>query len=328
MTSPRHPSPDGSHHRPYALEPAVRLPSTAHLRALEAAARLGSFERASHELAITPSAVAKRVAALESLLGVKMLSRTGRGVEPTAIGREYLEQVNVALGLLTRSAYHQRASTSRRRLRVATPPTFGRDLLVPHLPAFSERHPDIELELMPSIPYLDITAPGWDVEIRFGDGAFDGVLSERLTDDTVFPVASPAYLARVRFDTPADMLRRGVLLRCPLEPWGPWMRAAREHTGTGDVDEPTQGHRLMDLGMLMEAALTGQGLALVRRSLAWRYLQAGRLIPLFAIEARPTSAYYLCSPRGVDDDGSRAAFGTWLREVCRAAQGASASQSA
>jgi LysR family glycine cleavage system transcriptional activator len=311
---------DGLDHRLHSLEQSVRLPSTAHLRALEAAARLGSFERASHELAITASAVAKRVAGLEALLGVKMLSRTGRGVEPTAIGREYLEQVNVALGLLTRSAYHRRDSSSRRRLRVATPPTFGRDLLVPHLHAFSQLHPDIELELMPSIPYLDITAPGWDVEIRFGDGCFDGVDSERLTDETVFPVASPAYLAQIRFDSPADMIRRAILLRCPLEPWEPWMRASRAETGHGDTVEPTDGHRLMDLGMLMEAALNGHGVALARRSLARRPLQAGKLIKLFAVEAKPTYAYYMCWHRTVEADEARSAFIGWLRDICVEAQ--------
>lgn len=321
MNFPRRPSNDGLDHRLHSLEQNnVRLPSTAHLRALEAAARLGSFERASYELAVTPSAVAKRVAGLESLLGVKMLSRTGRGVEPTAIGREYLEQVNVALGLLTRSAYHRRDSSSRRRLRVATPPTFGRDLLVPHLHAFTQRYPDIELELMPSIPYLDITAPGWDVEVRFGDGRFEGVDSERLTSETVFPVASPAYLAQIRFDSPADMIRRAILLRCPLEPWGPWMRAARTETGQGDTAEPTDGHRLMDLGMLMEAALNGHGVALVRRSLARRHLQNGKLIKLFAIEAEPAYAYHLCWHRVAEPDEARGAFIAWLREVCMEAQ--------
>jgi DNA-binding transcriptional LysR family regulator len=316
MNFHRHPSHDGLDHRLHSLEHDVRLPSTAHLRALEAAARLGSFERASRELSITPSAVAKRVAGLESLLGVKMLSRTGRGVEPTAIGREYLEQVNVALGLLTRSAYHRRDSTSRRRLRVATPPTFGRDLLVPHLHTFGERYPDIELELMPSIPYLDITAPGWDVEVRFGDGRFEGVDSEGLTDETVFPVASPAYLAQVRFDSPADMIRRAILLRCPLEPWEPWMRAARSETGHGGTVEPTDGHRLMDLGMLLEAALNGHGVALARRSLVRRHLQSGKLIKLFAIEARPPYTYHLCWHRVAEPDEARTAFIAWLRQLC------------
>jgi DNA-binding transcriptional LysR family regulator len=307
--------PDAVDHAVHPLQSAVRLPSTAHLRALEAAVRLGSFERASHELAITSSAVSKRVAALESLLGIKLLARAGRGVEPTPIGREYLEQVSLALGLLTRSAYHRPDSRRQLRLRVATPPTFGRDLLIPHLTAFTQAHPAIELELMPSIPYLDITAPGWDFEVRFGDGCFDDVHSERLTDETVFPVASPGYLAHNRFASPADMLGRGTLLRCPLEGWEPWLRAAGL-----DTREPTGSHRLMDLGMLLESARNGHGVALARRSLARASLREGKLVRLFALEARPAFSYYLCWQRKAVLDEPRRAFADWLRSACRDAQ--------
>jgi LysR family transcriptional regulator, glycine cleavage system transcriptional activator len=293
----------------------LRLPSIAHIRAFEAAVRLGSFERASEDLSITPSGVSKRVSALEALLGIKLLSRMGRGVVPTPAGNEYLEQVSVALGLLSRSSYHSNASTIQRRLRVTLPPTFTRQLLIPHLAEFTAAHPDIELELLLSIPFLDISAPGCDLEVRFGDGSYDGFESELLVDEPVFPVCTPRYLADIGgLERPLD-LRKAALLRSPLEPWRPWFDKAELNW-----QEPETGHRFTDLGMLLEGAINDQGVTLARRSLAVEALAHGRLIrPFGPLEARPLFAYYICWPRKTKMEPAKRKFVDWLKAVCHRA---------
>lgn len=304
----KRPSPNSSD---YSAQSAVQVPSIANIRAFAAACRHGSFERASDELAITASAVGKRVVALESLLGTRLLTRVGRGVEPTAAGREYLEQVNVALGLLTRSTWHRRTSRSIQRLRITLPPTFGRQVLVPHLPEFSAANPEIELELMLSIPYLDISAPGCDLEIRFGDGHYDALEGEQLIDEPVFPVCTPAYRAsKGGLKSPAAM-KPEWLLRCPLEPWKPWFAAAGL-----DWHEPDHGHRLVDLGMLLEAAYNGQGIALARRSFAHRMLREGSLVPVFPIVAKPSFSYHICWHRKHGLDEAKVKFIDWLKDTC------------
>ena len=123
----------------------LRYPSIDGLRAFEAAARLGSFERAAEELSVTPSAVSKRVATLEELLGTPLFTRSARALVLTAAGKEYLAQVGTALGLLAAVPLHQRAAQRAQRLRVTAPPTFARQVLVPHLEPFTRRHPQIEL---------------------------------------------------------------------------------------------------------------------------------------------------------------------------------------
>jgi LysR family glycine cleavage system transcriptional activator len=293
----------------------LRLPSIAHIRAFEAAVRLGSFERASEDLAITPSGVSKRVSALESLLGIKLLSRVGRGVVPTPAGLEYLEQVSVALGLLSRSSYHRNASVIQRRLRVTLPPTFARQLLIPNLGAFTVAYPDIELELLLSIPYLDISAPGCDLEVRFGDGSYDGFESELLVDEPVFPVCTPRYLAEIGgLARPVD-LQKASLLRSPLEPWQPWFAVAGL-----DWPEPETGHRFTDLGMVLEGAINHQGVSLARRSLAREALKHATLIkPFGALDARPHFSYYVCWPRKVKMDAAKRLFIDWLADICRQA---------
>jgi DNA-binding transcriptional LysR family regulator len=315
------------HHRRLLLQPLVpnqnsipdfvRLPSIAHIRAFETAVRLGSFERASEQLSITPSAVSKRVATLETLLGVKLLNRIGRGVELTTAGKEYLEQVGVALSMLARSSFHQRTSASQKRLRITLPPTFTRQILIPHLTEFTSAHPDIELELLLSIPFLDITAPGCDLEIHFGEGIPEALDGELAVDEPVFPVCTPMYLAQIGgMQRPAD-LAKATLLRSPLEPWQPWFDAAGL-----SMHEPASGHRLVDLGMLLEAATNHQGMALARRSLALNLLQHGTLVQPFRLTAKPKFSYYICWQRkqGIDDVERK--FVDWLKSVCASAAAA------
>ena len=289
----------------------VRFPSIDGLRAFEAAARLGSFERAADELAITASAVSKRLATLEELLATPLLQRGGKTLGLTAAGKEYLEQVRSALGLLAAMPLHQRAAQRIERLRVTTPPTFARQILVPQLEAFTSTHPAIELELLLSIPYLDTTALDSALEVRAADpGAMVG---PPLLDDRVLPVAAPALIARLPpLRAPAD-LTHAPLLRTPLEPWTPWLRAAGL-----DWPEPASGPKLVDLGLTLEAAVSGQGVALARPTLARHWLSTGTLRPLFTITAPAANPYFLLPPAPAS--GAAAAFAQWLRGICAEAE--------
>jgi DNA-binding transcriptional LysR family regulator len=287
--------------------PDIRLPSIDGLRAFEAAARLGSFERAADELSITASAVSKRVATLEDLLGTALLLRSARSLALTAAGKEYLGQVGAALALLNAVPLHQRAVQRSQRLRVTAPPTFARQILVPRLEAFTAAHPQIELEVVLSIPYLAAPSSDADVEIRNGDAAAAGVAP--LMHDRLLPLVAPALRARLApLRTPAD-LARAPLLRTPLEPWTPWFRAAGL-----DWPEPSQGPKLVDLGLTLEAAVSGQGVALARPSLARAWIAAGALVPPFALTAEPAHHYHLL-PHA--PDGAPALFAQWLGSVCR-----------
>lgn len=290
---------------------ATRFPSIDGLRAFEAAARLGTFERAADELAITASAVSKRVGTLEDLVGTPLLLRTGKTLALSAAGKEYLGQVSTALGMLQAMPLHQRAVQRITRLRVTTPPTFARQILVPQLESFTQAHPRIELELLLSIPYLDSSPHDADIEVR--TGADKG---ELLLDDRVLPVAAPALLARLPpLRAPAD-LAQAPLLRSPLEPWRPWFLAAGL-----DWPEPASGPRLVDLGMTMEAAVSGLGITLARPTLARHWLTTGTLVPLFRITSAAANPYYLATHR---PSAASDAFAQWLHEICDTARAQSA----
>lgn len=284
----------------------LRLPSLEALRAFEAAARLGSFERAADELAVTASAVSKRVATLEELLGQALFQRSPKALLPTAAGKEYLQQVAPVLGLLAAMPQHRRQAAPVRRLRLSSPPTFARQVLVPRLEDFAREHPGVELEVVLSIPHLDHSGPEADVEVRHGPPGLGPVLLH----DRVLPMAAPALLQRLPpLREPAD-LAQAPLLRTPIEPWAPWFRAAGL-----PWPEPDTGVRLVDLGLTLEAAVLGQGVALGRPTLAAHWLHAGSLVMPFALHAEPAQRYQLLVHAAQPE---AQALGRWLLAACAA----------
>ncbi|AHE35359.1 LysR family transcriptional regulator [Burkholderia pseudomallei] len=287
----------------------LRLPSLDGLLAFVAAARHGTFERAAEELCVTGSAVAKRVAALEQLLGVQLLVRSGKALTLTAAGNEYLHQVHAPLHLLAAVPLHRRNAGKTERLRICAPPTFARQILVARLDAFTLAHPGVELEVMLASPFPDAPPTGADLWIRGGGPIVSGATV--LMVDALTPLAAPSLVERFApLRRPADLAALP-LLCTPLEPWTPWFRVAGL-----DWPEPANGPKLLDLGLLLEAAVSGQGVALGSPALARPWLAAGALVPLFPRIVRPAAPYYLMpyAPRA-----AAGAFAAWLAEVCERA---------
>lgn len=292
----------------------LRLPSLDALLAFEAAARLGSFEAAAAELALTASAIAKRLAGLEERLDLPLLQRQGpRGLCLTPAGHEYLPQVRQALALLQSMPLHQRPARSRERLRVSSTPTFARQLLVPALPAFCSAHPEVELELTLTVPLLAEGDAGADLEIRHGAVPDEITPEQVLLRDRLTPLAAPSLLEQHAPLRAASELLALPLLRTPLQPWGPWLRAA----GLTDAPEPDQGPRLVDLGLTLAAALAGQGVALARLSLARHELAEGRLVQPFTLTVPADRHYGLITHR---PGPAASAFARWLHAHCAQVQ--------
>ena len=292
--------------------PLPRLPSLDGLLAFDAVARLGSFEQAAELLNIGPSAIAKRIAALESLLGTPLLQRGGgaKQLTLTAAGKEYLEPMRQALALLSAMPQHQRINQRRERLRVTAPPTFARLMLVSALPDFEAQFPDVELELMLSTPFLDEGAPPAEIEIRHGIVGREISAAQVLMQEAVTPLISPALHESLGPLNEPAQLRAATLLRTPLEPWEPWLRAAGL-----DWPEPPQGTRYVDLGLVMEAALQGQGVVLGHPRLAAEALRRGALLRPFELSVPAARQYGLthCA-----QTASAQAFAEWLRELLSA----------
>lgn len=273
------------------------LPPTSSLRAFSLAARWLSFKRAADELSLSPSALSRQIQALEQHLGVALFRRLNPGLELTDEGRCYLAAVDVALDQLT--AAQRQIVSHPRELRVSALQSFSESWLVPRLPEFERRHPDIELTIEATLRYADFARDPVDVAIRFGRGPWEGLHSEPLVDLDYFPVCSPE-LARgdPPLREPADLARHS-LIHVAQTPhaWTAWLRAAGvEHLeGRRSV---TYDHA----GIALSAAASGQGVALSTEILCASWLHDGRLCQPLPQRARSAETYHLvCRPEGLDD---------------------------
>lgn len=297
---------------------ALRIPPIQCLLAFEALARLRSVTLAAEELHVTPSAVSHRIRQLESQLGLVLFARQGFGLSDE--GQAYLARVREALVALQQVPGRGGEPGQRARLRVAVTPTFSRQILLPKLALFRHAYPEIDLVLQVTIPMLNTTAEEADLELRFGTGPFPDRECLRLQSDEVCPVCSPEYLHEAGpFDgfTSAQAIGRARLIRSPLEPWRTWFSACGLR-----LDEPTGGSQFNDLGLVLDAAVAGFGVALMRLKLGAAWLDNGRLVRLAEHSVPSPYDYFLCWQPGTLERWECAAFVEWLPQALRPAPSA------
>lgn len=283
-----------------------RLPALTALRAFEAAARHESFSRAATELFVTHGAVSHQVRALEEELGQALFARHGKRVSLTPAGRLYAERVRDALMQIADATRALQAGSRDKRLTISTMPSFAARWLTPRIGSFIEQHPELEVELMSSNTLVDFTRDEVDVALRMGSGDYPGLYVERLLDDVFFPVCSPNFQGGKLPRRPEDM--QGLpLLRGEGDPWRPWFEAAGL-----DWPEPRRGLMFEDSSLLLQAAAEGQGIALIRSSLAYNDLLSGRVVRLFDVSIPcPWLLYFCCLPAMLPTPKVQA-FRDWL----------------
>lgn len=272
------------------------LPPLQTLRAFEAAVRLESFTRAADELALTQGAVSQHVRALEQRLNVQLFVRERGGVWPTQRAHALALQVRQGLKVLERAFESPEREQVRERRRprqsvtltVSVLPPFADRWLAPRLERFRRKHPHISVQLRKEVALARLNGrDGIDVALRYGPGTWLGVQAEHFMDEEIFPVMSPAYRDGVRPRRFAD-LAHCTLLRHRSQPWEPWFQAVGLN-----FTEPRGGHLFDDANALLEAAASGQGVALARGSLVAPELAKGRLLRLWKRRVTDIYAHYV-----------------------------------
>ncbi|GAP35536.1 LysR substrate-binding domain-containing protein [Piscinibacter sakaiensis] len=292
---------------------ASRIPPIQALLAFEALARLRSVTLAAEELAVTPSAVSHRIRQLETQLGLKLFVRGDFSLG--AEGSAYLARVREALAVLQQVPAGDRAGPAPVRLRLGVTPTFSRELLLPRLALFRHAYPEVELTLLVGVPGAGQMNPEADLEVSFGPAPLAGVESMMLMADEVSPVCSPDVLhalGPVDGFASTEALDAARLIRTPLEPWRTWFRACGI-----DRPEPTSGAQFNDLGLVLDAAVAGFGVALMRLRLGRAWLDSGRLVRLSPRSVPSPHAYHLGWKPGTLQRWECAAFVDWLRQALK-----------
>ncbi|HEX7111216.1 MAG TPA: transcriptional regulator GcvA [Mizugakiibacter sp.] len=281
------------------------LPPMHTLRTFEALARLRSFARVAEELHLTPSAVSHQIKAIEAFYPAKLFLRDRRGVTLTPAGERLMGAVSVALQGIS-EAGQQLRSRDANRLSLTAPPSFASRWLLRRLGDYLGEHPEVDLKLHTTLALVDLDAEDIDLGIRFGRGRWPGLHSQKLFDEELFPVAAPGYAARLRLRGPAD-LRRCVLLRDDFEAWDAWFRRA----GVA-ADSRSFGPMFGDSALLLQAAESGQGVALARSCLVKDAIEVGALVRIGTATAPSYGSYYLVNSTRRAESARAREFRAWL----------------
>jgi LysR family glycine cleavage system transcriptional activator len=270
---------------------------------------------------VTHGAVSQRIKRLEDHLGKSLFRRSGRGMVLTDAGRRLLERVRTAIHEIAEGVEAIRSGTGDRVLTISMVPGFAAYWLLPRLAQFIERHPDIEVNIRPTMALSDFSRDGVDMAVRFGPGTWPGLVSIKLYDEELVPVCSPAFRGGRLPRTPPDLLK-APLLHDERQPWSLWFEAV----GLSYRDAG-QGPRYGDQSLLLAAAMGGLGVALARASLVRAELESGRLIQLFPQSVRTSYSYFIVYPRGSETPPKIQAFQAWLLEQIPSNKTASARRS-
>jgi LysR family glycine cleavage system transcriptional activator len=289
-----------------------RLPLNA-LRVFEAVATHLSFTAAARELGVTTAAVSAQVKALEADVGVPLFRRHTRAVALTQDGAELLPGVRRGLDELRRSVERLRRERVGGMLNLSVPSEFLQRWLLPRLGEFTRAHPEIETRFAPARASLDFGRDDFHAAILYGSGGWPGLRTERLLDEWVFPVCSPALLQRLGpIDTLADFARYP-LIHSRTEPWDDWLRRVGGDTTRGD-----SALQADDAAATLAAVEQGKGVALARWSLVAADLAAGRLVRPMLPSVQQLSAWFLVAPPESFSLPKVVRFRSWLLEYCRA----------
>ncbi|KWU47734.1 LysR family transcriptional regulator [Pseudomonas palleroniana] len=173
------------------------------LRTFVRVTELSSFTQAGDSLGLPRSTVSEHVQALEELLGARLLQRTTRKVQATQDGRVLYERSKDLLAHMEEleGLFRQDETQLAGRIRVDLPNVLAREMLLPHLPAFLERHPLIEMEISSTDRQVDLIAEGFDCVLRVGAQPDQTVVARRVCSMPMVNCVSPAYLQRYGMPT-------------------------------------------------------------------------------------------------------------------------------
>ena len=284
-----------------------RLPPLNALRAFEAAARHLSFTRAAGELHVTQAAVSHQIRALEERLGRKLFRRVGRNLFLTDTAQVYLADIRSAFDRIDEATRRLEAKDRGGVLNAPVLPSFAALWLLPRLGRFRAAHPEIDLRLSSDAEMVDFARSDFDVGIRTGKGKWPGLRAHLILAERLVVVCSPALMKSAKLRSPRDLARMTLLHDEPRERWAVWFRRLEI-----DGIDPWRGPGFSHSNMVIQAAIAGQGVAVVGETLATDELKAGRLVRPFP-ETLPTDySYYLVYLEAAAERPKIAAFREWI----------------
>ncbi|HEY5739321.1 MAG TPA: transcriptional regulator GcvA [Gammaproteobacteria bacterium] len=293
-----------------------RLPPLKSLQAFEAAGRHLSFTEAARELNVTPGAISQQMRLLEEFLEVRLFKRLNRAIVLTDAGQMFLPSISQGFAHFDEAVALLRNQRADGPLTITAAASFISNWLIPRLGRFKARHPEIDVRIDTSNRLIDFMHEDIDLGIRFGNGVYPQLDTVFLFSYDLIPVCAPHLmqtgngLAKI-----ADLNHHTLLhsdyrnLDAAFPDWDMWLKVV----GADDVDS---GHGIYfnQADQLLQAALDGQGVALLANVMVERGLAEGRLVQPFSTRLPVKMSYHLVTSPAKARLAKVSAFREWIVE--------------
>lgn len=291
-----------------------RLPPLKSLQAFEAAGRHLSFTEAAHELNVTPGAISQQIRVLEEFLEIKLFKRMNRVIVLTDAGQLFLPMISTGFEQFHDAVNLVRQKRSDGPLTITSAPSFVSKWLIPRLSRFKALYPGIDVRIDTSDRLVDFKHEDIDVGIRFGDGVYPELDTVFLFSFDLIPVCSPELLRKGKGLKKVSDLKNYTLLHSnydELDPgwpdWAMWLKVVDAEGVDSD-----HGIYFNQSDLLFQAAMDGQGIALLASVMAEPEIAAGRLVQPFDVRLPVKLNYHLVTTPQKARINKVAAFRDWV----------------
>ncbi|KWR89280.1 LysR substrate-binding domain-containing protein [Cupriavidus sp. IDO] len=294
----------------------LQSPSMSELHAFAAVARLGSFTRAAEALCVTQGAISRAIARLEEHFGQPLVQRNAHRLLLTGAGQQLLDAVAGPLAAIESASAALLAGDRRHHLTLSAVPTLASVWLVPKLPDFHRRHPDIRLDFVPYRRDEDFSGPAPDAALLAGEaGKWPALQVDYIVGREMVPVCHPdrARLRREagKWNDPAELLDEPLLYHTTAPAnWQHWLQAAGVPSAA-----PKLSTGFDQVSILVQAVRADMGVAVLQRCLLRDEIASGRVAMPFDLPIRLQRGYFLCAPKERRDHPALHHFRAWLLET-------------
>lgn len=291
----------------------LRLPSFSNLIAFDAVARHGTLTRAGVELNVSQPAISRRIAALEADLGRTLFNRSTKPLTLTKAGVELFEVLRSGLSRLESAIARIRHDTDVDTVTISAGSGFAAYWLIPRLPEMQAAFPRLRLRIVSQSHSEEVDTAG-DLQVRFGDGVWDGVAVCKMFGEQVFPVCSPLYLERRRGRLTMAQLQAANLLdmKVTRQPWYDWISWFET---VGVLPKAALDVVYFDsYPLVVSAALAGQGVCLGWAGLLDEFLASGALVRVTGHAATSSRGYFVTHDPVLTAESPVPAITGWLLE--------------
>ncbi|WP_340678869.1 LysR substrate-binding domain-containing protein [Paraglaciecola sp.] len=294
-----------------------KLPPLNSLRYFMVAAQTMSFKRAAEQLFVTQAAISQHIKTLEQFLDRKLFVRGTRNVQLTHDGMLLLPDIEKGFKAFYQAMDKLSLDENPHSLNITATESFSSRWLVPNLNSFTSAHPELSVRLQPTNLLCQFKDNDLDVAIRFGKGLYPDLESHFIAHDKYCLVAHPSLVTKewqpaqipllpMLEENSADMLQAWQVFFERYQLDGKALKRALQ------TDDSTL--------TILEAALAGQGMAMLRYSLIYQQLAKNQLVKVLNFEHACDFNYYLVAPEHHFKRTKIIAFENWLKRECQAFQ--------